>query len=139
MKKAALQGVPVAERARPGATRSLPYGLRELAPLPPPRIFCGMLTTTDDRLLLQAAEHPYFLDVCSSLVVDSRLHEKKVSVLGCLGEPTQSVEAAGRSIVAMKIVSHEAVSRRAYEIHESRPDCCAIENWLRAQQELLEH
>ena len=41
--------------------------------------------------------------------------------------------------VAMNIVSHQAIARRAYQIHESCRDGDAVDNWLRAQRELLEN
>ena len=139
MNKAAKRGASVAERARPRLTESLPYGLRELAPLRSPRVFCGKLTMAGERCRIQSAEQAYVLDVCSSFVVDRRLHEQWVSILGYLSEQTLAAEAPGESIIAIKIISHEAVARRAYEIHESCRDGCAVENWLRAQRELLEH
>jgi len=139
MNRATVRGVSVAERSGPESTGALPYGLRELAPLPSLRIFCGMLTMADDPFRLHAAEGPYVLDVRSSFVVDRRLHDQRVSILGYLSERTLAAEAAGASIVAMKVVSHVVISRRAYEIHESCRGGCAVDNWLRAQQELLEH
>jgi urease gamma subunit len=138
MEIAAKRGGSVAERTRPRWTEALPYGLRELAPLGSPRVFCGELTLAGEQFRIQSAEHAYVLDVCSSFVMDRRLHEQRVSILGYLSEQTLAAEAPGESIIAIKIVSHEAVARRAYEIHESCRDGCAVENWLRAQRELLE-
>lgn len=138
MKKAAARSVSVAERPKPQSTGSLPYGLRELAPLSSPRVFCGILAVAGERFRLQAAEQTYVLDVHSPFVLDRRLHDQWVSVLGYPSEQTSAAEVHGESIVAMNIVSHPAIARRAYEIHESCRDGNAVDNWLRAQRELLE-
>ena len=139
MKKAAARSVPIAERPKPRSTGSLPYGLRELAPLSAPRVFCGMLVMAGERFHLHAAEQTYVLDAGSPFVVDRRLHGQRVSILGYLTEQTLAEEVPAEAIVAMKIVSHEAIARRAYEIHEACREGCAVDNWLRAQRELLEN
>ena len=91
----------------------------------------------EGQLVLEAAEGRYFLDVHGSFVADPQFHDRRVSILGYQGEQTPASEDGAASITAMKLVSHEAVSLRAYEIHESYRDGCAIDNWLRAQWELL--
>jgi hypothetical protein len=139
MKEAAKRGASVVERKRTRSTESRPYGLRELAPLGSPRVFYGKLTMTGERCRIQSAEQTYDLDVDSPFVVDRRLHEQRVSILGYLTEQTSVEDPPAESIIAIRIVSHEAVARRAYEIYESCRDGCAVGNWLRAQRELLEH
>lgn len=138
MKKAAARSVPVAERPKPRSTESLPYGLRELAPLSAPRIFCGMMVMAGEQFHLRAAEQTYVVDVGSSFVVERRLHGQRVSILGYLTEQASAAGVPAEAIVATKIVSHEAIARRAYEIHEACREGCAVDNWLRAQRELLE-
>lgn len=137
MRKAAVPGVSVAQRAGTDSRATLRYGLRELAPLPSPRIFVGTLTMAEGQLVLEAAEGRYFLDVHGSFVADRQFHDRRVSILGYQGEQTPASEDGAASITAMKLVSHEAVSQRAYEIYESCRGGCAIDNWLRAQWELL--
>ena len=105
MKKAAARSVSVAARPKPQSTESLPYGLRELAPLSSPRVFCGILAVTGERVRLQAAEQTYVLDVHSPFVLDRRLNDQWVSVLGYASERTSAAEVHGESIVAMNIVS----------------------------------
>lgn len=139
MKETVKRGAAVVEHTKPRSTGSLPYGLRELVPLRSPRVFCGKLTMAGEQCRLQLAEPEYVLDVCSPFVVDRRFHEQEVSILGHLSEQALPVEAPGQSIVAIGIISHEAVARRAYEIHESLRNGSSVENWLRAQRELLEH
>ena len=98
MNKAAKRGASVAERNEPRSTESLPYGLRELAPLGSPRVFCGKLTMAGERCRIQSAEQAYVLDVCSSFVMDRRLNEQRVSILGYLSEQTLAAEAPGNRL-----------------------------------------
>lgn len=137
MRRSAVLGVAVAKRAGTDSRATLRYGLLELAPLPSPRIFVGTLTMAEGQLVLVAAEGRYLLDVHGSLVADRQFHGRRVSILGYQGEQTPASAAAVTSITVMKLVSHDAVSLRAYEIYESRLGGCAVDNWLRAQWELL--
>lgn len=138
MKTTAARSISVAERPKPRSAGSLPYGLRERAPQSSPRVFCGTLAMAGEQFRLHAAQQTYLLNVHSPFVIDRRLCDQRVSVLGYPSELTSAAELAGKSIVATNIVSHEAIAQRAYQIHESCPDGCAVDNWLRAQRELLE-
>jgi hypothetical protein len=137
VRRAAVSGASVAQRPGPDSRKTLRYGLLELAPLPLPRIFVGTLTMSEGQLVLEAAEGQYLLDVHTSFAADPRFYDQRVSVLGFLGEQTPPSAAGAASITAMKLISHEAVSLRAYEIHESCREGGAVDNWLRAQWELL--
>lgn len=137
MKRAAFPGASAARRAGTDSRTTLRYGLLELAPLPLPRIFVGTLTMAEGQLVLEAAEGQYLLDVHTSIATDPLCLDRRVSVLGFLGEQTPPSAVGAASITAMKVVSHEAVSLRAYQIHESYRDAGAVDNWLRAQWELL--
>ena len=139
MNKVKQRGISATQRTKPGSTRPLPYGLRELEPPPSPRVFCGTLTIADGNFLLQRTGRPCAFDVCFFYQVDRQLHDREVSILGYFTERTPPAKGADASIIAMKVVSHEAVSLRAYEIHQSGEGSCAVENWLRAERELLEH
>jgi hypothetical protein len=125
------------QQSERGSTSTLPYGLRELAP--PSEVFWGTLTMTPDRILLRAAHHRDVLDVCFSGQIDDRLNDRNVSILGHLSQYSLAAERAGASITAQKVVSHEAVSLRAYEIAQSGQGGSPVENWLRAERELLHH
>lgn len=137
MRRAAVPGASVAQRAGSDSRATLRYGLLELAPQPSPRIFVGTLTTAEDQLVLEAAEGRYLLDVPTSFAADAQLYDCRVSILGFQGEQTPPAVAGAASITAIRLISHEAVSLRAYEIYESRRGGCAVDNWLRAQWELL--
>lgn len=137
MKKPNAPGISPPQRSATAAGATLRYGLRELAPQPSARIFVGTLRMLEGQLVLEAADGRYQVDVHSPLHADPQLQDQRISVLGYLAEPDLDSYAGAASLTAMRLVSHEAVSLRAYEIHESHRDGGAVDNWLRAQWELL--
>lgn len=132
MNKVTDEGMSVPPWVGVESPRSLPCGLRELVPTPSTRIFCGMLSISGDTFQLLRTDHPHVLDVYFSCRVDRDLNRRAVSVLGYLGD---RVPAA---LVAIRVVSHEAVSLRAYQLHQSSGNSSAIANWLCAERQLLE-
>jgi hypothetical protein len=65
---------------------------------------------------------------------DGTLERKTVSVIGKMGVPSSSTRT---KLIVEKIVGHEAIARRAYEIYQSSHGGTADDNWRRAERELL--
>ena len=93
---------------------------------------CGTLGASTDTFLLSGREHVILLDIPFSF--DSSLENKTVSVIGTMGFPSSSTRT---KLIVEKIVGHEAIAKRAYEIHQSGRGDAADENWFRAERELL--
>jgi len=100
-----------------------------------PKTFAyGTLEADTDSWLL-AAEHVMALDVGLLDSFDGSLAHKTVSVVGTMGIPRTAPGIT--KLIVEKLVSHEAIQRRAYEIYESGQRGSAAEHWLRAEGELL--
>lgn len=92
----------------------------------------GTLGASTDTFLLSGGEHVILLDIPFSF--DSSLENKTVSVIGMMGVPPSSTLT---KLMVEKIIGHEAIAKRAYEIHQLGRGGAADENWLRAERELL--
>jgi hypothetical protein len=90
----------------------------------------GTLEASTDSFIL-AREHA-ILDIPISF--DNSLLHKPVSVVGTMGTPPTS---PSMKLIIEKIVGHDAIARRAYDIYESGQGGAAEDNWLRAERELL--
>ena len=93
----------------------------------------GTLGANSDTWFLMTRDQMLLVDV--SFVVDSSLEGKAVSIVGMMGKPSGSPFV---KLIAERIVSHEAIAARAFEIYHSDPASSADDNWLRAERELLE-
>ena len=110
------------------------------------RIFWGTFSSDSDDFLLQevAGARPLVQVTYSPVsdvdegrvgsLADSR---QQVSILGHQGQPAMTELGTLPSIVAERIVSHEDVARRAFEIYESGRGGSAFDNWLVAERQLL--
>ena len=56
------------------------------------------------------------------------------SVIGTMGVPSSSTAT---KLIVEKIAGHDAIARRAHEIHQSGHGGSADDNWFRAERELL--
>lgn len=99
-----------------------------------PKTFAyGTLEADTDSWLL-TRDDVIALDVGLLESFDGSLEHKTVSVVGTMGIP----KAAGiTKLIVEKLASHDAIKRRAYEIHESGERGSAADHWLRAERELL--
>lgn len=86
----------------------------------------GTLEASTDSWLL-AREDVTLLDI--SIPFDTSLEHKRVSVIGRMGFPEGSPFT--------KLIGHDAIAKRAYEISQSGEADFANDNWFRAECELL--
>jgi len=91
----------------------------------------GKLEASTDSWLL-VREQVTLLDI--SIPFDTFLERKMVSVIGRMGIPEGSPFT---KLIVEKIVGHDAIAKRAYEISQSGQGAFANENWFRAERELL--
>ena len=91
----------------------------------------GTLEADTDTWLL-AREQVIPLDI--SFPFDTFLEHKMVSVIGRMGIPQGS---SMTKLIVEKIVSHDAIAGRSFEIYQSSQGGSAIDNWLIAERELL--
>lgn len=119
-------------------------------------IFSGALSFTTDNLLLEV-DHG-FINLIGSGFIDlsgdgldavlrqaqfeeAALNHKRVSLLGHIGDrslggdPDDSNRV--KSLIASKVVLQNDIALRAFSIFESANGGSTIDNWLRAEKELL--
>jgi hypothetical protein len=92
----------------------------------------GTLSENGDTWLLIARDQVILVDSPSQ--TDLSLMGKTVSIIGKMGIPHGSPFT---KLIAAKIVSHDAIALRAYEIFQSGREVQADDNWFRAERELL--
>jgi hypothetical protein len=92
----------------------------------------GTLGADTDTWFLSMREGILLLDV--PFAFDGPRERKTVSVIGKMGVPSNSPRT---KLIVEKIIGHEAVAKRAYEIYESDDSGAADDNWFRAEHELL--
>lgn len=112
---------------------ALRNGLLEMAPRRRRQLYWGTLSLENDRLLLQQARGKVVPILCFT---GENAHELDRQVVSVVGHESDG-DSADQPIVAEKVVSHEAVALRAYELYQSGAGGTAAENWLRAERELL--
>lgn len=92
----------------------------------------GEVFADTDSLLLNTGAKVISLDVPFDL--DPALIGHKVSVMGHMGLPASSPH---EKLIVEWLASHDIIAQRAFEIHRSRPEKSAMDNWLSAERELL--
>lgn len=92
----------------------------------------GTLGASTDTWFLSGGEHLILLDI--SIPFDTTLERKTVSVVGKMGIPPSSPRT---KLIVEKIVGHDAIAERAYEIDQSGHGRSADDNWFRAERDLL--
>ncbi|SRR6266498_91436 len=93
----------------------------------------GRLDNNIDTWFLRKPNRFVLLDV--PFIFDFSLRHKAVSVIGTMGVPSSAPGIT--KLIVQKLVSHENIAKRAYEIYESSNGGSADDNWLRAERELL--
>jgi hypothetical protein len=92
----------------------------------------GRLGENGDTFFI-ASEHMLLID--AHFLVDPLLMGKTVSVIGRMGIPPSAPGIT--KLLADKIVAHEAIAIRAFDIFKSGAGGAQNDNWLQAEQELL--
>src|SRR5260370_39286836 len=84
----------------------------------------SFLVMTRDRMIL----------VDAPFITDGSLLHQEVSIIGEMGK---AVGSPFLKLLADRIVTHQEIAIRAFEIFKSPKGGSAEENWLRAERELL--
>jgi hypothetical protein len=92
----------------------------------------GQLETDGDTWFLVKPDGFLLLDAALS---DISLEHKMVSVVGKMGFPPSN--PAVLKLIVEKIVSHDNIAVRAFDIFQSAPGGSQDDHWLRAERELL--
>jgi hypothetical protein len=106
------------------------------------QVFSGTLSSdTDDFLLLPPGGDFvkvdfFFQPGLEEFVTSNKLDQhQQVSILGHLGvDPRLGQEEC---VIAEKVVSHNDIAGRAFEIYKSARGRSALDNWLSAERQLL--
>ena len=93
----------------------------------------GILDSNTDTFFLRKPNRFVLLDV--PFVFDTSLRHQAVSVIGTMGEPAGAPGIT--KLIVDKLVSHDDIAKRAYEIYQSGRGGSADDDWLRAERELL--
>jgi len=110
------------------------------------RILPGRVTFSTDGFFVQFEDSGRFIDLSGDAVVQPDFNEntfnrQRVSVVGhmgtrsIMGEPDASPRVD--SFIAKRIVLQKDIAVRAFEIFQSRSGGSTLDNWLRAERELL--
>jgi Protein of unknown function (DUF2934) len=76
-----------------------------------------------------------FLLIDTDFLIEDELLGKTVSVIGKMGFPASAPGI--KKLLTERIVLHESIAIRAFEIFESRAEGSPDDHWLRAERELL--
>jgi hypothetical protein len=106
------------------------------------RIFVGTFTFTTDDFLLKPPGPVNFIDVTLEgnllqTVNESGFNHKMVSIFGRMGERVITGSVTVPSLIAKQVVTQQNIAVRAFEISQSGGSGSALDNWLRAERELL--
>lgn len=93
----------------------------------------GSLDENGDTWFLRGPQRFVLLDIPFSF--EMSLQHKEVSASGRMGIPDSAPGIT--KLIVDKLVSHEAIARRAYAIFQSGAPGTAQDHWLRAERELL--
>ena len=96
----------------------------------------GRLHAFTDGWLLSTGSKTVLVDVMMfNLLADPVLREgNDVTISGEMGVPPTSNE---RKLIAEKVIGHDAIRAKAFEISRSPRAGSDVENWLLAERELL--
>jgi len=92
----------------------------------------GTLGENGDSFFI-ASEHVLLID--APFLVDPLLIGKQVSAIGRMGIPASAPGIT--KLLTEKIIGHEAIAIRAFDIFKSGAGGSQNDNWFRAERELL--
>jgi hypothetical protein len=93
----------------------------------------GTLEENGDTWFLMRLARMILLDV--PFVVDDSLEHKTVSVIGKMGIPPSAPRVT--KLIAERIIPHNAIAIRAFDIFKSGAGGSQDDHWFRAERELL--
>ncbi len=93
----------------------------------------GTLGADSDTWFLITGDNMLLLDVNFSF--DNSSENKTVSVIGKMGIPPSSPGIT--KLIADRIITHEAIAIRAFDIFKSGEGGTQDDHWFRAERELL--
>jgi hypothetical protein len=102
--------------------------------MPTPKIVANGILEEDGDTWMIVSERVIPID--ASFSIDLSLEHKSVSVVGRMGIPPSAPGIT--KLLAEKIVSHEDIAMRAYDLYRSGRGESAVDDWLRAERELLD-
>ena len=98
----------------------------------PRTVIHGTLEENGDTWFVMTASRMVLVD--APFLVDMSLEHQTVSIIGRMGIPESAPGIT--KLIAERIISHETIARRAYEIYRSGGGS-DDENWFSAERELL--
>src|SRR5271165_2616926 len=112
------------------------------------RIMSGRITFTTDDFLIQFTDNGEFIDLSGDAVLqpnfeENRFNHQRVSVFGHMGDraltgdPNSDSSPKVHSLIAAKVVLQTDIALRAFNIYQAADNGSALDNWLRAEKELL--
>jgi len=110
------------------------------------RIMSGTVTFSTDAFFIQLTDNGQFIDLSGDAVLQPNFEEntfnhKRVSVFAHMGDRSLGGDPNSlpkvHSLIAAKVVLQTDIALRAFNIFQSAHHGSALDNWLRAERELL--
>lgn len=111
------------------------------------QIMSGRITFSTDAFFIQLTDNGQFIDLSGDAVVqpnfeEFRFHHHQASVFGHMGQRNIEGEDSDglpkiRTLIAKSIALKSDIELRAFKIWQENRNAPALENWLRAERELL--
>jgi hypothetical protein len=114
--------------------------------MPKDRIMSGRITFSTDAVFIQLTDNGQFIDLSGDAVLQPNFEEntfnhQRVSVFGHMGDRSLGEDPNSfpkvHSFIAAKVVLQTHIELRAFNISQSAHSGSALDNWLRAEKELL--
>jgi hypothetical protein len=109
-------------------------------------ITSGRITFSTDGFFIQLTDNGQFIDLSGDAVMqpsfeESTFNHQRASVLGHFGNRSLTGNLLSdlkvHSLIASKLVPQSDIALRAFDIFRSSQSGAALDNWLRAERELL--
>ena len=111
------------------------------------QVMSGRITFSTDAFFIQLTDNGQFIDLSGDAVVqpdfeEFRFHHHLASVFGHMGlRNIEGEDSDGLpnvpTLIARSIALKTEIALRAFKIWQENPHAPALQNWLRAERELL--
>lgn len=111
------------------------------------KIVTGLITFSSDAFFIQPTDNGQFIDLSGDAVQqpnleEFRFHHHHASVLGHMGQRSIEGEDSDglpkvRTLIAKAIALRSDIELRAFELSQRHPNSTPVQNWLRAERDLL--